>query len=272
MLLKVAPLLILASWTAHSAVVFSKYLNHNISISEKVPSINQAETIVLPYMKSLVGKFKGKKILDIGTGSGIIGLYALKLGASEVIGTDIDPRSVSDFKLNAKSMGFQRNVKSLLVKKIEGPYDQFSETEKFDFIISNPPYTLDVDAQGDDDFVDSSFLGIKIIKGLNERLIPGGTAILLYRDVFYHELIVKLARKSGFKVTSFATDRVTPRQMAALYNAYIEKIADKAQLKKEDFHFDPHKDEWAKLKQKIVSDEGQSPYPGLIVIEKGNSL
>lgn len=37
----------------------------------------------------------GDKILDVGTGSGILGIVALKLGASHVVGTDLDPCAVS---------------------------------------------------------------------------------------------------------------------------------------------------------------------------------
>lgn len=36
----------------------------------------------------------GRKVLDIGTGSGILSIAASKLGASEVLGVDIDPMSV----------------------------------------------------------------------------------------------------------------------------------------------------------------------------------
>ena len=34
---------------------------------------------------------KGCRMLDIGTGSGILGMVAVKLGAAEVLGTDLDP-------------------------------------------------------------------------------------------------------------------------------------------------------------------------------------
>lgn len=43
----------------------------------------------------------GKTVLDIGTGSGILGLAAAKLGASSVIMSDIDPIAVKSAKSNA---------------------------------------------------------------------------------------------------------------------------------------------------------------------------
>ncbi len=33
-------------------------------------------------------------MLDVGTGSGILGIVALKLGAGHVVGTDLDPCAV----------------------------------------------------------------------------------------------------------------------------------------------------------------------------------
>lgn len=37
---------------------------------------------------------KEDKVLDVGTGSGILSIIALKLGASQIIGTDLDPNAV----------------------------------------------------------------------------------------------------------------------------------------------------------------------------------
>ena len=41
------------------------------------------------------GELRGKRLLDIGCGSGLVMLAALRLGASEVIGVDIDENSVA---------------------------------------------------------------------------------------------------------------------------------------------------------------------------------
>jgi ribosomal protein L11 methyltransferase len=42
----------------------------------------------------------GKKVLDLGCGSGILGIYAAKRGASEVWGYDIDPLAVENSREN----------------------------------------------------------------------------------------------------------------------------------------------------------------------------
>ena len=45
----------------------------------------------------------GDKILDVGTGSGILGIVALKLGAGSAVGTDLDPCTVNAVKENKET-------------------------------------------------------------------------------------------------------------------------------------------------------------------------
>ena len=46
-------------------------------------------------LRLLGGDLKGKRFLDVGSGSGIHSLAALRLGASEVVAVDLDPESVA---------------------------------------------------------------------------------------------------------------------------------------------------------------------------------
>lgn len=50
---------------------------------------------------------KGQSVLDYGCGSGILGIAALKLGASEAIGVDIDPQAVDSTSYNASNNGVE---------------------------------------------------------------------------------------------------------------------------------------------------------------------
>lgn len=70
---------------------------------------------------------KGKRVLDCGCGTGILGIAASMLGASEVIGYDIDEWSVKNTLHNAKLNNVD-NVEALLgdasvVKTIAGQFD-----------------------------------------------------------------------------------------------------------------------------------------------------
>lgn len=68
----------------------------------------------------------GERVLDIGTGSGILAIAALKLGAAEAEGVDIDPMCVRTAGENAALNGVENNFKVLigdLSDKASGKYD-----------------------------------------------------------------------------------------------------------------------------------------------------
>lgn len=68
----------------------------------------------------------GERVLDIGTGSGILAIAALKLGASAADGVDIDPMCVRTAGENAALNGVQEHFRVLigdLSDKAEGLYD-----------------------------------------------------------------------------------------------------------------------------------------------------
>ena len=48
---------------------------------------------------------EGMRVLDIGTGSGILGILALKFGAAAVFGTDLDPNAEAAVKENCENNG-----------------------------------------------------------------------------------------------------------------------------------------------------------------------
>lgn len=70
---------------------------------------------------------KGDKVLDIGTGSGILGIAALKLGAESVTAVDIDPLAVKTAKENALLNGYSEPEFTVfegdLADKVTGEYD-----------------------------------------------------------------------------------------------------------------------------------------------------
>lgn len=83
----------------------------------------------------------GMKVLDVGTGSGILAICASKLGALSVDATDIDPIAVRVANENAKANGTE-NINcfvSDLLSQVEGKYDMVSANIVADIIIRMAP-------------------------------------------------------------------------------------------------------------------------------------
>jgi ribosomal protein L11 methyltransferase len=71
-----------------------------------------------------------KNVLDVGCGSGILAISAIKLGVDKAVGLDIDPVAVREAKNN-----LVRNTVSEKVKLLCGYID--SVREKFDLVLAN---------------------------------------------------------------------------------------------------------------------------------------
>lgn len=74
----------------------------------------------------------GSEVLDIGTGSGILSIVAMKLGARHCVGTDLDPEVIENFHENLALNCVPQGEAELLI----GPLDQLGD-RKFDLIFCN---------------------------------------------------------------------------------------------------------------------------------------
>ncbi|MCA1797466.1 MAG: 50S ribosomal protein L11 methyltransferase, partial [Geobacteraceae bacterium] len=66
-----------------------------------------------------------RHILDVGTGSGILAIAALALGAERAVACDIDPVAVETTWANAAINGFEKSIEATLepLDKIPGSFD-----------------------------------------------------------------------------------------------------------------------------------------------------
>jgi predicted RNA methylase len=218
---------------------YSPALGQSLRVLEGVLSPIEAEKQVLPYMKANEHLFRDSAVLDVGTGSGIIALYAARLGARQVVATDISTTALACTKMNAKRLGSDAIVETRWVPPSDiTAYSVIRPQETFDVIVSNPPYTFDLDARSNSAMIDRGDLGFSLIRGLEHHLKPGGVAILLYATFFSHEVIVKFARHLGYEVEHFSPDYSTPWEQDVLYNSYLERILEREGLAPDAFEFD----------------------------------
>jgi ribosomal protein L11 methyltransferase len=73
----------------------------------------------------------GTRVLDVGTGSGILALVAARLGASEVMAIDIDPLAVMTAETNIRLNGLEK-----VVRVREGSIDVVDDSS-YDLALAN---------------------------------------------------------------------------------------------------------------------------------------
>ena len=112
----------------------------------------------------------GERMLDIGTGSGILAIAALKLGAAEAEGVDIDPMCVRTAGENAERNGVQDRLKVLvgdLSDKATGVYNIITANIVAAAILSLAPHVPALMAP------DAVFIASGIIDTRKDEVLEG---------------------------------------------------------------------------------------------------
>jgi ribosomal protein L11 methyltransferase len=96
---------------------------------------------------------RDKRILDCGTGTGILSICALKLGAREAIGYDIDEWSADNARHNAVINRVDDRFQSLLgdatiLNKVEGSFDLLLANINRNILLADMPLLREKMAQG----------------------------------------------------------------------------------------------------------------------------
>lgn len=92
------------------------------------------DAVLLGVFANVAG---ARSILDIGTGSGVLALMLAQRCTAEITGIDIDPGSVEDARENFRNSPWKNRLTA-----VHQRVQEFArETgQKFDRVISNPPY------------------------------------------------------------------------------------------------------------------------------------
>jgi release factor glutamine methyltransferase len=75
----------------------------------------------------------GRRIADLGTGSGVVAIAAAVMGAREVVAFDISPDAVACAERNARAAGVRVDVR-------HGSWTLARDCAPFDVVVANPPY------------------------------------------------------------------------------------------------------------------------------------
>ena len=120
---------------------------------------------------------EGKKVLDIGTGSGILAIAADLLGASDILGVDIDPSAVEVAIENAEANGCGDNVRF-----IEGDLTKGIDFSA-DIVVANL----------------MAEMVVMLISSVKEHLLPEGVFISSGILVEKKVMVIEALDKAGFE-------------------------------------------------------------------------
>ena len=161
----------------------------------------------------------GKRILEIGTGTGLISLCCLKSGARSVVATDINPQAVANAQYNWFQLELDGDLDVRLVDVDHaGAFEVIAEDERFDVIISNPPWEDGtVDEVEDYAFIDARFeLLESILSGLDNHLTLEGEAYLAYGCVAAIREVYQRAARHDLQV-----EKLDDRNLEELENLFL---------------------------------------------------
>ena len=99
--------------------------------------MHETTQLVIRQLKKFVTK--DTQMLDVGTGSGILGIVALKLGAAHVVGTDLDPCAIPAVADNKEANGIQDETFDMLIGNIIDSKEVQDTVgyEKYDIVTAN---------------------------------------------------------------------------------------------------------------------------------------
>lgn len=99
--------------------------------------MHETTQLVIRQLKKFVTK--DTQMLDVGTGSGILGIVALKLGAAHVVGTDLDPCAIPAVVDNKEANDIKDETFDMLIGNIidDKEVQDTVGYEKYDIVTAN---------------------------------------------------------------------------------------------------------------------------------------
>lgn len=178
---------------------------------------------------------KDKKILDLGCGSGIIGLYSYKY-TKNITFADIDLNALFISKINFYINYIKRdnNINEIIknINDIKFPIN-FIQTnlfenidERFDIIIFNPPYLPEIPNEDEKTkrWVSGGTYGneiiLKFLGDLKDHLNNNGFSLLLFSSLSDPYKIIKRAKDLNYKYELIDKQKLFFEELY-LYKIYI---------------------------------------------------
>jgi release factor glutamine methyltransferase len=150
----------------------------------------------------------GERVLEVGTGSGIVSLFLNDY--ADVIATDINPDAVENARLNGVNA-----VRTDLYKGIRG---------QFDVVIFNPPYLPTEENERLHTWLNRAFDGgptgraeiDRFLDNIGTILPPCGRVLTVISSLTGIEEVRQMYREHGFSVETVSTEKVPFEKLVVL--------------------------------------------------------
>jgi len=177
-----------------------------------------------PFLDSqpLVRNFRikpGESVLDVGTGSGVIAIFACYQQASRVLALDINPAAIRSARRNAHEHGFD----GVMEVRRSNLFEKVGD-EQFDVITANLPFrnktAHDVVArsQWDTDFRTNTDFFAQVRRYLK----PGGRIYFAHSNFGAPEEVRRLAKEAGFSIRMMARSPAAKAEAKQFYAFLIK--------------------------------------------------
>jgi len=201
------------AFPARSARVSSTHVvgRHKTVFLVRPPGVYHADsdTSLLIDVLRAGGYAVGRRVLDVGTGTGALALAAARCGAASVTAVDLSLRSVAAAWLNSRLHRVACTVH-------RGDLCEPVASQSFDLIVANPPY---VPASSDvlrrhrisrcwDGGLDGRIILDRICTEGPALLAPGGMMLLVHSAVCDEDITLKRFADSGLQAEILARSRV----------------------------------------------------------------
>ena len=141
---------------------------------------------------------KGESVLDIGTGCGLIAIFAAYKRTEKIIAVDINPDAVKTAKVNVQLHGFS----DIIEIRQSDVFSQIKKGEKFDVITANLPLRN----KQAKNIIEASMWDTnlqahkKLLHGAKVHLKKTGCIYLSQSNFGAVKEVIKLSQKENFKV------------------------------------------------------------------------
>ncbi|MDD1708640.1 MAG: METTL5 family protein [Methanoregulaceae archaeon] len=134
--------------------------------SDPSPLLEQYQTPAalaarLLFHAALKGDIEGRRVCDLGCGTGVLAIGAVLLGAREVVAVDIDTRSLQTARENASRARADLLLLQADIKDPETPY----RIGNCDTVVMNPPFGAQ-QLHADRPFIDAALTIAPVVYGI----------------------------------------------------------------------------------------------------------